>query len=507
MPRPIRTLLEWLFLALMLALTTAAIRWLLVRSQPPSSPSPASPTVSTSPSPSPSPTPTQSPFTPTPSPTPSPTARSTPSSTPTPLIPPHATLAVTPPATTTPHPLPMPTPMPAVELPESVINIVLLGVDQEEAVNNGWRTDVIVVVSINPEDGFVSLLSIPRDLYVWIPSHGFDRMNAAGYRGELMGYPGGGSTLVKATIEYNLGIPIHYYARVDFAGFIGIVDTLGGVDVPVECELHDTFPNPENPEEGIDVDFTPGIQHLDGRHALWYVRSRWSTHDFDRNRRQQQVLRALYRQALDLDVLSRIPQLWGAIRGAVETDLGLDEMIYLGLVSSRLSWTDIKSRFISSAYLTYWTSPNGAHVLLPIPGALGPVIAEALQPPAAGRANQPPFNVEVIDGTGRPGLAAVAVERLRWEGFVVTGVTPAEQAYPRTQIVDLTTTTKGSPLWLISRLYRRSADDIVRQPTEGSSVDFRIILGSDYDPCVSTTGIQYVPAPTPTPNPAPDVPQ
>jgi len=508
MRRLTRHLLEGLTLILLLALTTVVSRWLLVPPPTADNPHPAAATA-TIPTTPPSPTAAPPTATASPSPSPAPPTAPPPSATPSPTntpahpTPPHATPDLTLLVTGTPLPLPMPTPVPTVEQSDEVINIVLLGADQDQAGNGGWRTDVIVIVSIDPEAPSVSMLSIPRDFYVWIPGYGFDRINTADYRGELIHYPGGGPALVKATIEYNLGIPIHYYARADFEGFVQIVDTLGGVDVPVECELHDTFPDPANPEQGIDVDFIPGIQHLDGRLALWYVRSRWSTHDFDRNRRQQQVLRALYRQVLDLDVIPRIPELWGALQQTVETDLGLDDLVYLGWIGNRLDWSNVKSRFIAPPFVTAWTAPSGAYVLLPVPEALEALVAEALQPPAAGRADQPPFRVEVWDGTGRPGMAAVAAERLRWEGFEVVEVHSADQVYPRTQIVDLTTTSKGSPLWLLTRLYRRSDSDVIRQPTEGSPVDFRILLGADYNPCISTSAIQYVPPPTPTPTPTP----
>lgn len=497
-----RYLLEGAILILLLALTTIATRWLLVATG-------GDAVAVLTPTPRPSPTALPTPLPPTasstPTPTPSPTATPTPTLIPPTPVPPsliHITPAFTLPITGTPFPLPVPTPMPTVELPEGVINLLLLGADREGlGGNGGLRTDVIVIASINPDTPSVSLLSIPRDYYAWIPGYGFGKINTAYARGN--GYPGGRAALIKATIEYNFGIPIHYYALVDFSGFIRIVDTLGGIDVPVECELHDTFPDPANPEQGIDVDFYPGIQRLDGYHALAYVRSRWSTHDFDRNRRQQQVLRALYRQLLALNYIPRIPELWGAVGETVETDLGLDEVLYLGWVGSRLEWANIKSRFIAPPYVASWTTPDGAYVLLPVEGALEPLVAEALQPPAVGRANQPPFRVEVWDGTGRPGIAEVAAERLRWEGFNVVGVYPADQLYSHTQIVDLTTTSKGSPLWLLERLYHRSNASVVRQPTEGSPVDFRILLGADYDSCVPSGAIHYVPAPTPTPTPTP----
>jgi len=391
--------------------------------------------------------------------------------------------------------------MPLVEQPGNVINILLLGSDQPSTESAG-RTDTIIVVSVNPDLPSVALLSIPRDFYAWIPGHGFDKINTAYSRGERNGYPGGGPGLIKATIEYNFGIRIHYYVRVGFDGFVRIVDTLGGVDVAVECPLSDTFPDPDSPAGQTDVDWLPGIHHLDGKHALWYTRSRWSTNDFDRNRRQQQVLRGLYRQILTLDVIPKIPELWGVLKETVSTDLGLDELLYLGAIGSRLDMVNVKSRFVGRGVVQSWTAPNGAYVLVPYYEALAPLVSEALAPPASARAQQRAFQVEVWNGTPYEGLGHVAAERLRWEGFEVVSVGPANGTYPRTQIVDFTTTTKGSAISRLMRLYRRNANDVISQPTASSAVDFRVILGSDYDPCVAANAYWY-PGPLSTPTPLP----
>jgi len=366
-----------------------------------------------------------------------------------------------------------------------VINILLLGSDQEKVKSIG-RTDTIIVASINTELPAVTLLSIPRDFYAWIPSHGFDKINTAFSRGAKNGYPGGGPGLMRATIEYNFGIRIHYHARVGFDSFIKIVDELGGVEVAVECPLHDTFPDPSDPEEStVDIDLLPGIHRLDGQHALWYARSRWSTSDFDRHRRQQQVLRGLYQQVMSLDIIPKIPGLWSVVQETISTDLGLDEMLYLGAIGSRLETTDVKSSFVGRGVVESWTAPNGGYVLVPDYEALEGLVREALAPPASARAQQRAFRVEVWNGTPYEGLGHVAAERLRWEGLVVVNVQPADGAYPRTKIVDYTTTSKGSPISRLMRLYNRTPEDVISQPDEDSSIDFRIILGPDYDPCAS----------------------
>jgi LCP family protein required for cell wall assembly len=442
--------------------------------------------------------------------TPTPTHTLTPSATPHPPEDlPGAPVVVTN-TVATPQPLPVPGAIPLIEQPAGVINIALLGSDQVDKDSAG-RTDVIIIASIDPAIPSVSLISVPRDFYAWIPGHGFNKINTAYRRGELDHYPGGGPGLIKATIEYNLGIRIHYYALVGFDGFVKTVDTLGGVDVAVECALSDTFPDPDSPTGRTDVDWEPGIYHLDGKHALWYSRSRWSTSDFDRNKRQQQVLRGLYQQVMALDIVPKVPQLWGALNETVSTDLGLEELVYLASLGSELNMADVKSSFVGNDVLQSWTAPNGGWVLVPYYEQLEPMIREALEPPATARASRPPFRVEVWNGTSRDGLGYVAAERLRWEGFEVTNVAPADSTYERTQIWDFTTTSKGSPLSHLMYLYWRSAGDVVSQPTEERAADFRVILGADYDPCVSAhrhwrpeeSPPTVTPLPTVVPTPTP----
>ena len=448
-------------------------------------------------------TPTSGP-TSTPGPTPTPTCTFTPSATPHPPDElPGPPLVVTSTAVT-PQPFPVPSPMPLIEQPEDVINIVLLGSDQVDKESPG-RSDVMIIASIDPAIPSVSLLSIPRDYYAWIPGHGFNKINTAYRRGELDKYPGGGPELVKATIEYNLGIRIHYYALVGFDGFVKIVDALGGVDVAVECALSDTFPDPDSVTGQTDVDWEPGIYHLDGKYALWYARSRWSTSDFDRNRRQQQVLRGLYHQVLALDIVPKIPQLWSALNETVATDLGLEELVYLASLSSELDMVNVKSSFLGKDVLQSWTAPNGAYVLVPYYEILSPTLTAALEPPAIARASRPAFRVEVWNATSQDGFGYVAAERLRWEGFDVVNVQATGEVYERTQIWDFTTSSKGSPLPHLMTLYRRYSSDVVYQPTEDRAVDFRIILGADYDPCVSAHSQWRPEEPPPTPTPLPTV--
>jgi LCP family protein required for cell wall assembly len=367
----------------------------------------------------------------------------------------------------------VPDPLPLVSQPRSAINILLLGSDQR-GIESVGRTDTIVIATIHPEIPSVSLLSIPRDFYAWMPGRGFGKINTA--------FSQGGPELMKATIRYNFGVDIDYYARIGFDSFVEIVDTLDGVTVAVECPLHDTFLKQE-------VHLEPGIRHLGGTEALQYARSRHSTSDFDRNRRQQQVLRGLYRQALNLGVIPKIPSLWGAVKESISTDLDLQGVIRLGAIGTRLNTLNVKSRFVGGGVVEAWTAPGGAYVLIPDVETLQSVVSEALAPSQADQQQQQQaLRVELVDGTPNEGWEQVAAERLRWEGFKVVRIQPSDEIHPGTQIVDLRATPGSWPLSKLMRLYGLQNSDVISRPMEESDVDFQVLLGADYDPCVAVRG-------------------
>jgi len=381
----------------------------------------------------------------------------------------------------------IPTPVPLIEpFGAEAVNIVLMGSDTSAG---SWRTDTLIVVSVDPVLPSVSMLSIPRDLYVYVPGWGMNRINTADAHGEQAGYPGGGAGLVKTTIEYNLGVRVHYYARVNFDGFVDLLETLGGVDVVVDCELHDTFPDPAAPGGAADIDLLPGVQHLEAKQALWYSRSRWNTSDFDRSRRQQRVLRGAFQAIKQLELLPRLPELWDELTAAVQTDLSLERALWLAQIAARLD-TDValKSRFIDYTVLQPWMTPQGAAVQLPIYERVGPLIQEALAPPDVARAKQATVRVEVINGTPWTDWGILAADRLLWEGFEVVRVIPAEHnEYLQTTLIDLSGAAKGSPAERLAQILNVRSDNISSEPAaEESDVDLRVIVGRDYSPCYQT---------------------
>jgi LCP family protein required for cell wall assembly len=376
----------------------------------------------------------------------------------------------------------IPTPVPLQEQPPDTVNIVLMGADTS---SGSWRTDTLIVVSVDPRLPSVSMLSIPRDLYVYIPGWTLSRINTADYRGEQVGYPGGGPGLVKATIEYNLGIRVHYYARVDFQGFVDIVDTLGGVDVIVDCELHDTFPDSTVAGGVSDIDLLPGVHHLDGKRALWYARSRWNTSDFDRGRRQQRVLRGTLAKIKQMELLPKLPELWDDLTATVQTDLTLETALWLAGVAGRMNAeTAVKSRFIDNMVVRAWRSPEGAAVLLPDYDRIGPLVAEALAPPDMARARQGVARVEVLNGTTWDNWAILAADRLVWEGFDVVNFDRADASdHQQTTIMDASVTEKGSPVDYLAGVLQVDDANIEQVDTPLEGIDFRVVIGYDYRPC------------------------
>ncbi len=366
-------------------------------------------------------------------------------------------------------------------------NILLLGSDAA-ADNRYARTDSIIVASINPALPSVSMLSFPRDLQVRFPNGKQDRINTVFEYGYINEHPGGGPAYLSLVLRKNYGIKIDHFVRIDFAGFIKAVDTLGGVDVLVECELHDTFPDKSSARGKTDLDVFPGKVTLQGKEALWYARSRWSTTDFDRARRQQKVLRAVFRKARDGNLLQNALNLYGDFRQNVETDLGPTDLPVLIDIAQRLDNLSIKSRVVTWPIVRSFQRSDGASVLIPTDKTI-PYIAEALAPPSLNQAQTRPV-VEVYNGSSREDMELVAAERLNWEGFQVVGVGRLEgDKFSQTQIINYATVNKGSPISRLTDVFRVTKANIIGQPDPSSAAAARIILGEDYDSCPNTATI------------------
>lgn len=390
---------------------------------------------------------------------------------------------------------PVPSPASPVPLPKDSITIALLGSDKRPK-GGDYRTDTIILVNVNPNslsgnDGrpSVTLLSVPRDLYVYIPGYQFNRINVADEQGEFSHFPGGGAALLKQTIEYNLGIHVDYYARVDFAGFIRIVDTLDGIDVLANCPLEDIFPDDpitENPAVTGRISIEkPGMVHLDGKHALWYARSRETTSDWDRSLRQQRTLRAMWNRANQLGLIAKLPELWNDLSATVKTDLKLSDILWLAGIGARLDGTRIKSHLLDGNLVYPWTTPDTrASVLSLVPDKIGGALAEMFNPPT-NVAAQAQASVEVWNGTTDPAWGLLAADRLESEDFSVTQIVSADRSdYAQTKLVDMTITPKGSRRAALAQIFRVAPANIIAQPNPNYTAQYRVVVGADFVPCV-----------------------
>ncbi|MBU2595702.1 LCP family protein, partial [Patescibacteria group bacterium] len=167
------------------------------------------------------------------------------------------------------------------------INILLLGIGGPGH-DGADLTDTMMVVSVDPINKTVAMLSIPRDLWVKIPGNGESKINAVHSYGEQNKKKfGDGPTVSKQIVSQILDLPIHYYARMDFEGFKKLVDQVGGIEIKVEKDIVDPYYPDDRTGKNITYRVREGEQHMDGAQALKYARSRYTTSDFDRARRQQ----------------------------------------------------------------------------------------------------------------------------------------------------------------------------------------------------------------------------
>jgi polyisoprenyl-teichoic acid--peptidoglycan teichoic acid transferase len=371
------------------------------------------------------------------------------------------------------------------------VNILLMGVDLRPGEKGPTNTDALIIVTIDPATRSVGMLSIPRDLWVPIPGSGENRINTAYWSGVRRGYPGGGPALVKKTIQLNFGIPIHYYALINFVGFRKLVDVLGGLTIDVPHDISDpTFPNDTY---GVKPLFIPkGKQHMNGQMALDYARTRHADTDFGRMKRQQQVLMAIKDQALRVDVIPKIPALWVAKDNLAQTDLGLTDVFALVQLAREIKSDSITTGLVGDAETQDWTTSSGAMVLLPNPGRIQKVIEKVFSTPpsAAAAALQPgeqfkslsneAARIEIVNGSKTGGLAGRVAEWLKAQGFSVTLVDAADRDdYAQTVIVD--GADKSFTRALALNLMRLPADHWRRGATGKPNVDMRIVIGQDFD--------------------------
>lgn len=218
-------------------------------------------------------------------------------------------------------------PEPAVEkvlpFPEpeaKITNILILGLDED---GGRGRADAIMLMSINESNNQAAVISIPRDTRVEVPGRGLDKLN------HTMAYKGA-FALMKRTVEQLFGVNIDYYISTDFGGFTKIIDILGGVTIDVEKRMIHKGIN-----DRLSINLYPGLQRLDGRQALGYVRYRGdSAGDFGRMQRQQMFLKAVAAEVLQVQSIFKLPRLLEEAARHVRTDMPLAQLLTFGRMAA-----------------------------------------------------------------------------------------------------------------------------------------------------------------------------
>lgn len=229
--------------------------------------------------------------------------------------------------------------------PPDPMTILIMGLDARPGDSNLTRTDSIMLLNINPRKMGVSLLSIPRDLFITVPGYGRQRINAVHVLGEMES-SGRGPYLLRESIAQNFDVRPGRYVRLNFEAFEALVDAVGGVTIEVERLIVDhAFPTDDYGT--MSVHFEPGTQHFDGEQALIYARTRHSDDDYQRASRQQQVVEALGRKLINPLYWPRVAL---ALNRHVDTDLNVFELVALA-PTFLLNVNDIDRLVIDRSYI------------------------------------------------------------------------------------------------------------------------------------------------------------
>jgi len=363
------------------------------------------------------------------------------------------------------------------------INILFLGYGGAKH-PGGSLTDTIQVISINPDDKSLAMLSIPRDLYVTMKSPSYAGKINRVYNLGNEKTKEGGANLMKQKIGEILDLPIHYYVGVDFTGFKKAVDAVGGIDVYVDKDLYD----PSYPADDM-INFSPfkisaGMQHMNGDTALKYARSRESTSDFDRSARQQKVISAFKDKILSSGVLNNLEKVISLanIAGSnIKTDLSVAEIKELAKIVKELD----KSKTISKVLDNdqdgpfYSDSSSGTFYLKPKSGSWKEVQKIAHEIFTDPFLKREAANIEIINAS-HSSIATIAdlSSTLKSYGYNIVKTSTSKSFQKETEIYDYSNGNKKYTLEFLAN--RLKASVITKQQSSGAGVDLQLIVGDNY---------------------------
>jgi len=361
-------------------------------------------------------------------------------------------------------------------------NILLLGTGDKD-----WEgvdlTDTIMVVSFSTRNNEAALISIPRDFYVKIDKHGWGKINAAYVYGENSNYPGGGPALISKTVSELLDIPIHYYVKIDFTAFKEAIDAVDGIEITPRESLYDPyFP-------GGTVYFKGGKTYfMDGETALNYARSRKTTSDFSRAKRQQEVLIALKDKVISLRLLSnpnKAMDIIDILGDHLRTNLKPNEVKRLFEIAREASKYSIINKVIDGQDTGLVTTSliNGVSVVHPVAGVgkyediqkfIIKIFNDGI---VSDSVTKKDVRIRIENGTSVFGAATKVKESLELLGFNVIQVGNAASSYEKTVLVNYSSDSSNQT---IKELENYLGVKAVKANNTNSEIDLLIIIGNDY---------------------------
>ena len=398
--------------------------------------------------------------------------------------------------------LPPPVAIPDSDLPPawdgaSRISILIIGLDYRDVLANQGppRSDTMIVLTVDPLTKTAGILSIPRDLWVNIPGFGYSRINTAYSSGEGAKLPGGGPELARKTAEQLLGVPIQYYAQIDFNTFVEFIDLIGGIEVYNDEELR-LDPIGQGKDK---IKLTCcGMRKLNGERALAYARFRKDKEgDIARANRQQKVILGIRNKVLSPEnfpvLLGQAQQFYEKFSAGIKTNMPFDTAVRLGVLARDIPVESIEHGVIDYSMVSLNETTLGgenADVMKPLPDKIrelrdqvftsgGAVSPLAAQNDLTAMMREDGARVRVLNGSVAGGLENVTGNFLIAQGVQVTEAGPADGGYNSTVIV------LYSPKLYTLKYFQSlfGVTDSARiwiSPNPASTVDVEIRLGNDW---------------------------
>jgi LCP family protein required for cell wall assembly len=379
----------------------------------------------------------------------------------------------------------------------SRITILIIGLDYRDYLANDGppRSDTMILLTIDPLTKTAGMLSIPRDMWVNIPGFQYGRINMAYFYGEGSKLPGGGPELARKTVEQFIGVPIQYYAQIDFNTFVDFIDMIGGIDIDNQENLR--LDPVGHAKDKIKLTCC-GMRHLNGVKTLAYVRFRKDKEgDVARSQRQQKVILAIRNKVLSPEnfpvLVGKAQKFYDKLSTGIRTNMPFEVALRLGVLAKDIPVESIKQGVIDYTMVTLGNTTLGgqdAAVMKPLPdkirelrdevftsvGAVSPLAGQG-DPTALMQADG--ARVLILNGSFTPNLDYNTGAYLQSQGMQIVGVGNAEQAYNQTTVIlhspKLYTLKYFQTLFKIS-----SSTQILIQPDPASQVDVEVRLGNDW---------------------------